>query len=75
MRTTDHLAEGANYYNNRARHFYTEVRKIQLRETEMPGLNLGDTFPNLKVDTSEGPLQLYDHFGTGLATATFVDRS
>ncbi len=30
-------------------------------------LNLGDTFPNLDVDTSEGKLKIYDYFGDGYA--------
>ena len=26
-------------------------------------LNLGDTFPDLEVETTEGNLKLYDYFG------------
>ena len=26
-------------------------------------MRLGDTFPNLQVDTTDGPISLYDYFG------------
>jgi len=33
-----------------------------LQKIRMP-LNLGDTFPNLDVETSEGKFKLHDYFG------------
>lgn len=33
-------------------------------QSKMP-LNLGDVFPNLEVDTSEGKLSLHDYWGDG----------